>query len=50
MVNIYELLNRIIANKRYSLLPNLFIEADRTELSEGNGMQFMAEYYNQNKG
>ena len=34
MVNIYELLNRIIANKRYSLSPNLFIEADRTELSE----------------
>ena len=34
MVNIYELLNRIIVNKRYSLSPNLFIEADRTELSE----------------
>ena len=34
MVNIYELLNRIIANKRYSLSPNLFIEADRIELSE----------------
>ena len=34
MVNIYELLNRIIENKRYSLSPNLFIEADRTELSE----------------
>ena len=33
-VNIYELLNRIIVNKRYSLSPNLFIEADRTELSE----------------
>lgn len=34
MVNIYELLNRSIVNKRYSLLPNLFIEADRIELSE----------------
>lgn len=34
MVNIYELLNRIIVNKRYSLSPNLFIEADRIELSE----------------
>lgn len=34
MVNIYKLLNRIIANKRYSLSPNLFIEADRIELSE----------------
>lgn len=34
MVKIYELLNRIIVNKRYSLSPNLFIEADRTELSE----------------
>lgn len=34
MVNIYELLNRNIVNKRYSLSPNLFIEADRTELSE----------------
>ena len=34
MVNIYELLNRIIVNKRYSLSHNLFIEADRTELSE----------------
>lgn len=34
MVNIYELLNRIIVNKRYSLSPNLFIEADRTKLSE----------------
>ena len=34
MVNIYVLLNRIIVNKRYSLSPNLFIEADRTELSE----------------
>ena len=34
MVNIYELLNRIIVNKRHSLSPNLFIEADRTELSE----------------
>ena len=34
MVNIYELLNRIIVNKRYSLSSNLFIEADRTELSE----------------
>ena len=34
MVNIYELLNRIIVNKRYSLSLNLFIEADRTELSE----------------
>ena len=33
-MNIYELLNRIIVNKRYSLSPNLFIEADRTELSE----------------
>ena len=28
MVNIYELLNRIIVNIRYSLSPNLFIEAD----------------------
>ena len=34
MVNIYELLNRSIVNKRYSLSPNLFIEADRIELSE----------------
>ena len=34
MVNIYELLNRNIVNKRYSLSPNLFIEADRIELSE----------------
>ena len=34
MVNIYELLNRIIVNKRYSLSSNLFIEADRSTLSE----------------
>lgn len=34
MVNIYGLLNRSIVNKRYSLSPNLFIEADRIELSE----------------
>lgn len=34
MVNIYELLNRSIVNKRYLLSPNLFIEADRIELSE----------------
>ena len=34
MVTIYELLNRSIVNKRYSLSPNLFIEADRIELSE----------------
>lgn len=33
-MNIYELLNRSIVNKRYSLSPNLFIEADRIELSE----------------
>lgn len=33
MVNIYELLNRIIVNKRYSLSPNLFIEADKAQLS-----------------
>ena len=34
MVNIYELMNRIIDNKRYSLSPSLFVEADRTGLSE----------------
>ena len=34
MVKIYKLLDRIIVNKRHSLSPNSFIEADRTELSE----------------
>lgn len=34
MVDIYELLNLIIVNKRYSLSPNLFIEDDRIKLSE----------------
>ena len=34
MVNIYELLNRIIVNKRYSFSSNMVIEADRSTLSE----------------
>lgn len=33
-VNIYELLNQIIVNKRYLLSPDLFIETYRTELRE----------------
>lgn len=33
-MNIYELLNRIIVNKRHSLSPDLFVEADRAGLSE----------------
>ncbi len=33
-MNIYELLNQIIVNKRYLLSPDLFIETYRTELRE----------------
>lgn len=33
-MNIYELLNRIIVNKRHSLSPDLFVETDRAGLSE----------------
>ena len=34
MMSIYELLNQIIKNERYSLASELFTETDRGKLSE----------------
>jgi hypothetical protein len=36
MVNIYELLNKIIVNKRYGLSANLFTQSDRDSLDDGD--------------
>ena len=33
-MSIYELLNRIIINEKYSLSSDLFIESDKKELTE----------------
>lgn len=39
-MNIYDLLNRIIENKKYSLSSNLFVETDKDKLSEEDKLIF----------